>query len=92
MSPFAPTSPRAMLCDYWSGLTMSNFKFLWCSGKLSARSMKKEVEFYHLEASQNEARVQGMKDEGKDIYDIKKAEEVRSLPFLLGSYPLGRPH
>ena len=32
--------------------------------------MSKEVAYYQKEAGENEARVQGMKDEGKDIYDV----------------------
>ena len=38
--------------------------------------MAKEVASYEKEASSNEARVQKMRDEGKDEYDIKKQEEV----------------
>lgn len=31
---------------------------------------------YEKEAASNEARVQKMKDEGRDEYDVRKAEEV----------------
>ena len=32
--------------------------------------MSNEVAYYQKEAGENETRVQGMKDEGKDIYDV----------------------
>ena len=38
--------------------------------------LAKEVDSYVKEASSNEARVQKMKDDGRDEYDIRKAEEV----------------
>lgn len=38
--------------------------------------MIKEVASYEKEAKDNEARVQKMRDAGKDPYDIKKQEEV----------------
>lgn len=39
--------------------------------------MVKEVASYEKEAKENETRVQKMRDDGKDAYDIKKQEEVR---------------
>ena len=38
--------------------------------------MVKEVAHYTKETTENEARVQKMRDDGKDSYDIKKAVEV----------------
>lgn len=38
--------------------------------------MVKEVASYETEAKENEARVQKMRDDGKDPYDIRKQEEV----------------
>ena len=38
--------------------------------------MQKEGAAYEKESLQNEARVQKMRDEGRDQYDIKKQEEV----------------
>lgn len=38
--------------------------------------MVKEVASYEKEAKENEARVQKMRDDGKDAYDIRKQEEV----------------
>lgn len=40
------------------------------------KRMIKEVAAYEKEAIDNGARVQKMKDDGKDEYDIKKQEEV----------------
>ena len=37
--------------------------------------MDKEVKFYHKEAAENEAIVQKLKDEGKDAFDMKQAQE-----------------
>jgi len=34
--------------------------------------MVKEVESYEKEAKQQEAKVQKMRDDGKDFYDIRK--------------------
>lgn len=39
--------------------------------------MVKEVASYEKEAKDNEDKVQKMRDEGKDAYDIRKQEEVR---------------
>jgi tubulin-specific chaperone A len=41
-----------------------------------ARRLVKEVAHYTKETTENEARVQKMRDDGKDSYDIKKAVEV----------------
>ena len=38
--------------------------------------MVKEVAHYKKETAENEARVQQMRDDGKDSYDVKKAVEV----------------
>lgn len=38
--------------------------------------MVKEVTSYETEAEENEAKVQKMRDDGKDPYDIRKQEEV----------------
>lgn len=38
--------------------------------------MVKEVTSYEVEAKENEAKVQKMRDDGKDAYDIRKQEEV----------------
>lgn len=38
--------------------------------------MVKEVASYEVEAKENEAKVQKMRDDGKDAYDIRKQEEV----------------
>uniref|UniRef100_A0A7S2W3S2 Tubulin-specific chaperone A n=1 Tax=Rhizochromulina marina TaxID=1034831 RepID=A0A7S2W3S2_9STRA len=45
--------------------------------------MAKEVAFYHREAEENEARVQKFKDAGKDIHDVKKAEEVLEESYMM---------
>ena len=42
--------------------------------------MLKEVASYEKEAKDNEAKVQKMRDEGKDSYDIRKQEEVGEKP------------
>lgn len=41
--------------------------------------MVKEVASYETEAKENEAKVQKMRDDGKDPYDIRKQEEVLGL-------------
>lgn len=41
--------------------------------------MVKEVASYEEEAKENEARVQKMRDDGKDPYDVRKQEEVQYL-------------
>ena len=46
--------------------------------------MDKEVNFYHKEAGENEAIVQKMKDDGKDAYDMKQAQEC--LQEVIMSY------
>jgi tubulin-specific chaperone A len=38
--------------------------------------LHKEVDYYRREVLENEARLQTMKKEGKDPYDIKKYKEV----------------
>ena len=49
------------------------------SAPLDSLRMVKEVASYEKEAKDNEARVQKMRDDGKDPYDIKKQEEVGCL-------------
>ena len=43
----------------------------------------KEVAAYEKEAQEQEAKVQGMKAEGKDPYDIKKQEEVLQESYMM---------
>jgi len=45
--------------------------------------MVKEVASYEKEAKENEARVQKMRDDGKDAYDIRKQEEVFSVNIFV---------
>ncbi|CAM9696178.1 unnamed protein product [Ascophyllum nodosum] len=45
--------------------------------------MLKEVASYEKEAKDNEARVQKMRDDGKDSYDIKKQEEVLQESYMM---------
>ena len=45
--------------------------------------MKKEVASYEKEVLTNEARVQKMRDDGKDIYDIRKQEEVLQESYMM---------
>ena len=45
--------------------------------------MVKEVNAYEKEVEQNEARVQKMRDEGKDPYDIRKQEEVLQESYMM---------
>lgn len=47
------------------------------------KRMKKEVAAYEKEVITNEARVQKMKDEGRDIYDIRKQEEVLQESYMM---------
>mmetsp|Transcript_17382 Transcript_17382/g.25391 ORF Transcript_17382/g.25391 Transcript_17382/m.25391 type:complete len:115 (-) Transcript_17382:73-417(-) len=42
----------------------------------SCKRLAKEVASYEKEVVDNEARVQRMREEGKDPYDIRKQEEV----------------
>jgi len=48
-----------------------------------ARRMAKEVAAYELEVTTNEARIQKMRDDGKDIYDIRKQEEVLQESYMM---------
>lgn len=43
----------------------------------------KEVAAYEAEAQAQEAKVQGMKDAGKDPYDVKKQEEVLQESYMM---------
>eukprot|EP00904_Undaria_pinnatifida_P014064 jgi/Undpi1/9789/HiC_scaffold_27.g12244.m1 len=45
--------------------------------------MLKEVASYEKEAKDNEAKVQKMRDEGKDSYDIRKQEEVLQESYMM---------
>ena len=47
------------------------------------KRLKKEVESYEKEVLVNEAKVQKMKDEEKDSYDIKKQEEVLQESYMM---------
>ena len=45
--------------------------------------MRKEVAAYEKEVITNEARVQKMRDDGKDPYDIRKQEEVLKESYMM---------
>ncbi len=45
--------------------------------------MRKEVAAYEKEVITNEARVQKMRDDGKDPYDIRKQEEVLQESYMM---------
>lgn len=45
--------------------------------------LAKEVASYEKEAKTQETKIQGMKDQGKDIYDIKKQEEVLQESYMM---------
>jgi tubulin-specific chaperone A len=47
------------------------------------KRMVKEVASYEKEVLTNEARVQKMRDDGKDIYDIRKQEEVLQESYMM---------
>ncbi|CAM9989680.1 unnamed protein product [Phaeothamnion confervicola] len=47
------------------------------------RRLLKEVLAYENEAKTNEARVQKMRDDGKDEYDIRKQEEVLQESYMM---------
>jgi tubulin-specific chaperone A len=47
------------------------------------KRMKKEVASYEAEVLTNEAKVQKMRDEGKDVYDIRKQEEVLQESYMM---------
>ena len=47
------------------------------------KRLTKEVLSYENEVIKNEARVQKMKDEGKDPYDIRKQEEVLGESYMM---------
>ena len=53
----------------------------YCPCKL--HRLQKEVTSYEKEAAQNEAKVQGMRDAGKDAHDIRKQEEVLAESFMM---------
>lgn len=48
-----------------------------------AKRMIKEVEAYEREVTTNEARIQKMRDDGKDPYDIRKQEEVLQESYMM---------
>jgi tubulin-specific chaperone A len=54
------------------------------------KRMKKEVASYEKEVLTNEARVQKMRDDGKDIYDIRKQEEVLQESYMMVPDSKGR--
>jgi len=47
------------------------------------KRMLKEVACYEREVVANEARVQKMRDDGKDPYDIRKQEEVLQESYMM---------
>ena len=47
------------------------------------KRMMKEVASYEKEVVDNEAKVQKMRDDGKDSYDIKKQEEVLQESYMM---------
>ena len=47
------------------------------------KRMVKEVKSYEKEVVTNEARVQKMRDDGKDPYDIRKQEEVLQESYMM---------
>ncbi|CAM9683311.1 unnamed protein product [Scytosiphon promiscuus] len=47
------------------------------------KRMVKEVTSYEEEAKENEAKVQKMRDDGKDAYDIRKQEEVLQESYMM---------
>ena len=47
------------------------------------KRLVKEVQSYEKEVVTNEARVQKMRDEGKDPYDIRKQEEVLQESYMM---------
>eukprot|EP01032_Pedospumella_encystans_P026027 gene26027-29398_t len=47
------------------------------------KRMIKEVASYEKEVTTNEAKIQKMKDDGKDSYDIRKQEEVLQESYMM---------
>jgi tubulin-specific chaperone A len=47
------------------------------------KRMQKEVTSYEKEVVTNEARIQKMKDDGRDEYDIRKQEEVLQESYMM---------
>lgn len=47
------------------------------------KRMQKEVASYEKEVTVNEAKVQKMREDGKDSYDIKKFEEVLQESYMM---------
>ncbi|CAM9286696.1 unnamed protein product [Pylaiella littoralis] len=47
------------------------------------KRMVKEVASYEKEAEENEAKVQKMRDDKKDPYDIRKQEEVLQESYMM---------
>lgn len=47
------------------------------------KRLSKEVLYYEKEAIDNEKRIQKMKDDEKDIYDIRKQEEVLGESYMM---------
>lgn len=54
--------------------------------------MVKEVASYEKEAKDNEKKVQQMRDDGKDAYDIRKQEEVGGRTSCQIQSEARRPH
>lgn len=47
------------------------------------KRLQKEVASYEKEVINNESRIQKMRDEGKDEYDIRKQEEVLQESYMM---------
>ena len=47
------------------------------------KRLAKEVLYYEKEAADNEKRIQKMRDDEKDIYDIRKQEEVLGESYMM---------
>jgi tubulin-specific chaperone A len=51
---------------------------LYCTRRLA-----KEVAYYEKEVKENEKKLEGMKEDKKDAYDIKKFEEVLGESYMM---------
>ena len=49
----------------------------------ACKRLQKEVTSYEKEVVTNEARIQKMKDDGRDEYDIRKQEEVLQESYMM---------
>ena len=55
-----------------------------------SKRLVKEVASYEREVLCQESKVQKMKDEGKDVYDIRKQEEVLQESYMMVPDSKGR--